>query len=188
MRTLRGMSLLSLLALMAISRQGAGQEEAAATADEKLIANATSAAPPPVASDATVVAPDEKGAMRTLRKGGGSFTCMPDNPDSPGNDPMCLDANAMAWAQAWMGRTEPPPGKVGFGYMLQGGSDASNTDPHAMKPAAGTNWVDTGPHVMVFSAPSLLEGYPTQADDPDTRKPYVMWAGTPYAHLMIPVQ
>jgi hypothetical protein len=29
--------------------------------------------------------------------------------------------------------------------------------------------------------------YPKSAD-PDTSNPYVMWAGTPYQHLMIPVK
>ena len=33
---------------------------------------------------------------------GGMFTCVPDDPGSPGNDPMCLDHNAMLWLQAWM--------------------------------------------------------------------------------------
>ena len=31
-----------------------------------------------------------------------------------------------------------------------------------------------------------MQGYPTEAK-PDTTQPYVMWPGTPYAHLMIPV-
>jgi len=34
---------------------------------------------------------------------------------------------------------------------------------------------------------SMMEGYP-ESPTPDTTKPYVMWAGTPYAHLMIPVR
>ena len=34
--------------------------------------------------------------MRTLRKGSNGFTCMPDNPVTPGPDPMCMDANADA--------------------------------------------------------------------------------------------
>jgi hypothetical protein len=153
--------------------------------DAELIANAMSAAPRAVAREATIVAMDEKGQMRTLRKGTGNFTCMPDNPTTPGNDPMCLDPNGMAWAEAWMTKKEPPAGKVGFGYMLQGGSDASNEDPYATKPAPGKKWVDTGPHVMLFNVKGMVEGYPTQAGDPT--KPYVMWPGTPYEHLMIPV-
>jgi hypothetical protein len=37
------------------------------------------------------------------------------------------------------------------------------------------------------NAGSQMAGYPEDAD-PDTSVPYVMWSGTPYAHLMIPVQ
>ncbi len=38
---------------------------------------------------------------------------------------------------------------------------------------------------MVFGTVKEM-GYPT-GPDADPSKPYVMWAGTPYAHLMIPV-
>jgi hypothetical protein len=72
-------------------------------------------------------------------------------------------------------------------YMLKGGTDASNTDPYATAPTDTNNWIKTGPHVMVVGSKELLVGYPTDAK-PDTSKPYVMWAGTPYAHLMIPVK
>ncbi|HVZ20119.1 MAG TPA: hypothetical protein VG871_03605, partial [Vicinamibacterales bacterium] len=72
------------------------------------------------------------------------------------------------------------------GYMLMGGSDASNDDPYASGPAAGHQWVDTGAHVMLFNPGDRLAGYPTTAENP--KAPYVMWANTPYAHLMIPVK
>ena len=42
---------------------------------------------------------------------------------------MCLDEGGMQWAKAWMGKTPPSAGVIGFGYMLRGSSDASNTDP-----------------------------------------------------------
>ena len=162
--------------------------DARAQSDEELIKNATSAAPEEVAADAAVIAMAADGTMKTLREGTNNFTCMPDNPGSPGNDPMCLDQNGMGWADAWMHKTNPPEGKVGFGYMLQGGSDASNSDPHATEPAAGGEWVDTGPHVMIFNAGDMGSTYPSQKDNPDTKQPYVMWPGTPYEHLMIPVE
>lgn len=72
-------------------------------------------------------------------------------------------------------------------YMLQGGSDASNTDPFAEKPAAGSTWVTTGPHVMITGPKGSFDAYPKGAK-PDTSKPYVMFAGTPYEHLMVPVK
>ena len=101
----------------------------AAPTDEELIASAMMAAPKKVGANATIVAPDPKGAMRTLRKGSNSFTCMPDNPETPGPDPMCWDKNAGDWIDAYLNHKAPPAGKVGLMYMLAGGTDASNTDP-----------------------------------------------------------
>lgn len=99
---------------------------------------------------------------------------------------MCVDENGLEFVKAWLAREDPPTGKIGFGYMLRGGSDASNEDPFATEPAPGHEWVDTGPHVMVLNTAGLVEGYPRTHED--TSRPYVMWPGTPYEHLMIPVQ
>jgi len=86
------------------------------------------------------------------------------------------------------GHKPPPTGKIGFMYMLSGGTDASNTDPYATKPDAKNHWIKTGAHVMVVGADqSFYDMYPKSAD-PDTKVPYVMWAGTPYQHLMAPVK
>jgi hypothetical protein len=155
--------------------------------DAELIRSAESAAPAAVSSRATIYNVDATGAMTTLREGSNGFWCMADNPASPGPDPMCGDANSMDWAMAWIEKKDPPAGKVGFMYMMAGGSDASNTDPYATEPAQGADWVETGPHVMIVNAMDQMQGYPEGAD-PDTSAPYVMWAGTPYAHLMIPMQ
>jgi hypothetical protein len=182
-----GVLSLALLGLLAGPAALAATEQQPMS-DEEVIADAMAAAPEAVARHATIVAVDEQGEMRTIREGTNNFTCMPDNPQSPGRDPMCLDTNGMAWAHAWMTHTEPPKGQVGFGYMLQGGSDASNEDPFASAPAEGRDWVDTGPHVMLFNVGDAIQDYPTQKDHPDTSQPYVMWAGTPYEHLMIPVE
>jgi hypothetical protein len=160
----------------------------AAPTDAQLIASAMTAAPAKIAAGATIIAMDEKGAMRTLRKGTNGFTCMADNPDTPGPDPMCADKASMDWFHAYMAKEPPPAGKVGFMYMLAGGTDASNTDPYATKPSATNHWVKTGPHIMILGADaSFYDAYP-KSPDPDTSQPYVMWAGTPYQHLMAPVK
>jgi hypothetical protein len=182
--------LTSLVILSAVAATAATPEKkpAAAPSDASLIASAMKAAPASVAKGATIVAMGAGGAMRTLRTGTNGFTCMPDNPETPGPDPMCMDANAMAWAHAWMSHETLPAGKVGFMYMLAGGTDASNTDPYATKPTASNHWIKTGPHVMIVGAdPSFYDSYPKEAD-PDTAVPYIMWAGTPYQHLMAPVK
>jgi hypothetical protein len=156
--------------------------------DEQLISSAMSAAPASVSKGATIVAMAADGTMRTVRAGTNAFTCMPDNPTTPGPDPMCLDKNAMAWAAAWMSHKTPEAGKVGFMYMLAGGTDASNTDPYATEPTATNHWIKTGPHVMVVGGDAAFyDSYPKGAD-PDTSVPYVMWANTPYQHLMAPVK
>ena len=151
------------------------------------VASAESAAPAAIAHDASVVMVEAGGAMRTLRKGTNGWTCMPDAPDTPGPDPMCFDQNAGKWVDAWVHHKAPPAGTVGVMYMLEGGTDASNTDPYATKPTAENNWVTTGPHRMIVGAKEILSGHPS-GPKPDTSAPYVMWAGTPYAHLMVPVK
>lgn len=163
-----------------------GDKGAATAAPSDPIASAESAAPAAIAHDASIITVDANGAMKTLREGKNGWTCMPDSPSTPGPDPMCMDANALKWAQAWMGHKPPPDNAVGLMYMLEGGTDASNTDPYATAPTKGGDWIKTGPHLMVVGAPSLNSGY--KADhQPNTSAPYVMWGGTPYAHLMVPI-
>ena len=152
------------------------------TTDADKIKSALSAAPAAIASGATVM---DMPTMKVLRPGTNGWTCLPDGP-SPGVDPMCLDKNGMEWAGAWMAHKDPPKDKMAIGYMLMGGSDASNTDPFAEKPSPNGKWVDTGPHMMVLNIGDHFAGYPTTAAN--TKVPYVMFPNTPYAHLMIPVK
>lgn len=160
----------------------------ASMTDAQIIASASAAAPAKVSAGATIAVMNPDGTMRVVRQGKNGFTCIPDEPGTPGPDPMCLDKQAMNWVHALMGHTTLGPGNVGFMYMLAGGTDASNTDPAATKPLPNNHWIKTGPHVMVVGAdPGFYDQYPKDAD-PDTSVPYVMWAGTPYQHLMIPVK
>ena len=99
---------------------------------------------------------------------------------------MCLDGEWLGFAQAWMGKTEPSVGAVGIGYMLQGDHGVSNIDPYATSPTPDNQWVQSGPHLMVITPdPAQLSALPT---DPANGGPWVMWPGTPYAHVMVPVQ
>jgi len=197
MRALRWMIRLSVATLIASIAGSALAAADAPTADKaaaakkapneaQMIASAMRAAPAAVAKNATIVTMDDSG-MHTLRKGTNGFTCMPDNPATPGPDPMCMDKNAMAWVDAWVAHKPPPSGRVGFMYMLEGGTDGSNTDPYATKPEPDNHWIKTGPHIMIVGGDAAFyDSYPKGAD-PDTTQPYVMWAGTPYQHLMAPV-
>jgi len=186
--TNRSTSCLPLISALALSMNVYAGDVMTPPTDDQLIASAMTAAPDKVAQNATFVAMEANGSMRTLRLGTNGFTCMADNPATPGPDPMCMDQNAMDWVHAWVAHTPPVPGRIGFMYMLAGGTDASNTDPYATKPEAGNHWISTGPHVMIVNADAgFYDQYPKSAD-PDTTVPYVMWAGTLYQHLMAPVK
>jgi len=164
--------------LFAFSATAKAQQ--AKTSDLQYIAQALSAAPAAVAKGAAVVRMGDDGSMTTVRAGNNGFTCM-----VMGTDRMCNDANSMEFIHALL-KHAPPPNKVGISYMLAGDKGASNTDPYATGKTADNHWIVTGPHIMLFGPPAKTLGY-TEAKDPDPTKPYMMWAGTPYEHAMIPV-
>jgi hypothetical protein len=149
--------------------------------DQDYMKRVVMAAPPQVVAEATVVRMQGK-TMQTLKKGTNQWTCM-----EASGVPMCMDPNAMEWAHAWQSHGKPTT-KTGFIYMLAGDTGASNTDPYATEKKADNHWIETGSHVMIVGAAAKgMAGYPRSAD-PDPTKPYVMWPGTPYEHLMIPVK
>lgn len=157
----------------------------AMSAEEAKIADALSAITEELAASARVV--DWDGTV--LREGSGPYHCMPTPPELAGGGaraPMCMDDEWMKWAQAWSGRTDFKASKIGISYMLAGDGGASNIDPYATAETPDNDWVVEGPHLMVIVPdPAMLEGIST---DPHNGGPYVMWKGTPYAHVMVPVR
>jgi hypothetical protein len=152
------------------------------------IANAMTAAPSSISSKATILDwPATEGAQPTvLRAGSNGWSCLPDMPQSDGNDPMCLDEPWMQWVNAYMAKKAPSLGHAGVGYMIAaGGGWGSNSDPYAMKQTSDNQWGFHKPHLMIV-VPDVksLDGIST---DPNNGGPYVMYAGTPYAHIMAPI-
>lgn len=171
--------LTTILALASVS--ALAQAEAPATGDEALIAEALAAAPAQMRASATVV--DVDGRM--LRAGTGAFTCMP-APEGFGGA-MCLDAPWTAFIAGLMAGEPVETDRLGIAYMMAGDSPtggASNIDPAAPAPTADNQWIVEGPHVMIIVPAPLLADLPTT---PVADGPYVMWSGTPYAHVMLPV-
>ena len=85
---------LSASTALAADQPMAGKASSGGTpsaADKNAISSAMSAAPKQVGVAATIMAIGADGKMRTLRQGSNGFTCMPDNPTTPGPDPMCMD-------------------------------------------------------------------------------------------------
>lgn len=109
------------------------------------ITNAMSAAPSTVSANATILdnEMDDAGKFIVLREGSNGWYCLPDALGTPGPDPWCFDHTWLDWAYAFTAGEEPNTQVVGLAYMLQGGSDASNTDPFATEPAAGDEWMNS---------------------------------------------
>jgi hypothetical protein len=151
------------------------------------IQDAMSAAPRSISEQATVFdwTMDNAGRFVVLRQGANGWSCFPDLPGTPGDDPQCLDANWMIWQYAWVNRTPPQLTGPGIAYMLRGGTDPSNTDPFATEPAPGASWVVTGPHIMLIEPGGLDTAL--FSTDPKSGLPFIMWAGTDFAHLHMPV-
>lgn len=156
--------------------------------DQAKIADAMSAGPDSISRDATILdwTMDDSGHFVVLRKGTNSWTCFPDVPSSPTDDPMCLDPTWMDWGAARANHTDPHTTVPGIAYMLQGATDASNTDPYATEPAPGDDWVVSPPHIMIL----LPEGIDHSVFTADYMAggPSIMWPGTPYEHIMMPVK
>jgi len=167
------------LASVAIALLGASLT-ASSEHHEDALADALSAAWPGMAENATVV--DWEGNV--LQEGNNGYTCLPTPPMLTGNAPMCMDSAWMKWADAWQNHKEYDSESLGISYMLAGDEGASNIDPYAEGPTDDNEWIEEGPHLMILAPASLLEAFST---DPDNGGPYVMWKGTPYAHLMVPV-
>jgi hypothetical protein len=168
-------------ATMATYPAGAKRAAGAAMSDAALVRNALSAAPKAIAEHAAVIVPDSSGKMRTLREGTNGWTCVPNDPGTPGNDPICFDEQGMKWAQSWMNHDEKPANTApGIAYMLQGGSDVSAKDPWQK---TTTHFVASPPHwMLLWPVDSATSGLSTKPKKTGT---WIMWAGTPYAHLMI---
>lgn len=174
--------------LLATTGQVPGEVSRPEGPDARKIRSAMSAAPTSVSREAAIMDwPSKAGAQpAVIRAGKNGWTCLPDNPGTPGNDPMCLDRQWMKWLDAYLNKTSPAIDAVGIAYMLQGGADASNSDPFASKPAHGEHWIMAPPHIMVI-APGKLDPQ-MFSSDPHSGEHWIMFGGTPYEHLMIPVK
>jgi hypothetical protein len=157
-----------------------GANTAVAADKQAMIDDALSAAPDEISNNATI----KDWSGNVLQDGDNGYTCFPTPPNLKGVAPMCLDQAWLSWADAWMNKKPFQADRVGTAYMLAGDGGASNIDPYAEGPTADNQWIQEGPHLMVIVPdPASLEGIST---DPNNGGPYVMWKGTPYAHIMVP--
>ena len=152
----------------------------------------SSAAPAPLGTNATVLGLDGT----VLREGSNGWTCMVGNPrPAPEGGwptahdamPVCTDKVGMKWMSDFMAGQDPDIERDAFMWMLHGDVGEDNTTAGVLNKADAkdpSQWIESGPHLMLLPAdPSSLDG---MSDDFNTGAPYVMFPGTPGAHVMIP--
>jgi len=149
---------------------------------DEMIASAVSAGPSSVSDNATVT--DLAGNV--LREGSNGWTCIPDDPNAEGTNPWCFDA---PWGElrAALGEgREPNITSIGIAYMLAGDAPVSNIDPAATEPTADNQWLNPiGSHIMLVAPGD--DPWASFSADPSNGGPWIMWPGTPYEHLMVPI-
>ena len=173
-----------------------GEPDAPHTSAEWKIWALSTAAPSFIAAKCTVIDSDGK---TVLREGTNGWTAMAGNPrgmSDPENGwkdpheamPMVMDAQAMKWAMAYMSGTKPELDHDGWMYMLHGDMGEDNTKQLVLKKedAADGHWIESGAHLMLMPKdPASLKG---QTTDFNSGGPYIMFEGTGYDHLMIPLE
>jgi len=151
---------------------------------DQQIALALSGAPPHISKDAAVMAPGEDGKMVELKRGTNGFTCIPSVENLPEPDPMCMDAAVKQWVDDLVSGAPKPSNTVpGIAYMAKGGNHWEKDGKVLMKQEAGAKLVKEPPHwMLMWPFDSKDEKLPTL---PNSAGVYIMFDGTPYAHLMV---
>ncbi len=152
------------------------------------IASARSAAPADVSRDAQVLdlPATDTSHGEELVLGASGWTCWPDDPKTPATDPVCEDEGGREWEYAVQSRRAPRIAGIGTIYRLQGGNSASDIDPAKRAPDTGQAWIEDPPYVGIVPANprQVFAGLPvTRQKD----RPWVRYAGTPWAYLFVPV-
>jgi hypothetical protein len=168
-----------LFLLPAALRAQAGQTK---ETEAEFIKAAEEGAPERISADAAIARLEPKGKVTMVRQGKNGFTCtlFPDESHAP----YCGDRNGWQWLVAAMSQQPRPSAAGGIAYMAKGGLHYETPDGKIlMQPAAGTKSVREPPHWMLLvPLDSAATGIPTR---PNAGGTYIMFAGTPYAHLMI---
>jgi len=151
---------------------------------EDLIKLAESAAPAEISKDATIMIPGEDGKLMEARKGTNGFTCIPDVDAMPKPDPVCFDQQTGQFFNDLMsGAPKPTNTAPGVSYMAQGGWHFEKDGKILTKNEPGAKTMKEPPHWMVvWPFESKVSGLSSM---PNKLGTYIMWEGTPYAHLMI---
>ena len=172
---------------------GTGEPAVAHNESEWILWALTTAAPSFIGDNATVIAP----VGTVLQEGTNGWTCqsaspmpMPDTGYATVREavPACSDEAAQAWMKAYMAGEQPALETDGWMWMLHGDMGADNFDHTAMsiEDANPAHWIVSGPHLMMM--PADVSTIANTTTDFTSGAPYLMFKGTGFDHLMIPLE
>ena len=185
---------LLIVFLISCSTSTSDEPNVSHDSDEWQIWAYSKAAPDFIGEFATIVG----GNGKVIREGSNGWTCtatleMPEGGfETPqhGNT-LCADEEGFKWAEAYMTGGKPNMKRDAYIWMLNGdmGEDNMNSSfyggDHDKAKMMG-HFIESGPHLMLMPKDTkTIDNFPT---DFRTGAPYQMFKGTPYAHLMIPVE
>ena len=84
------------------------------------IEDAMRAGPASLSKDATILdyEMDDAGTFVVLREGSNGWSCFPDTPGTPSDDPMCFDRAWLDWMNAFMAGEDPNTAVPGLAWVL----------------------------------------------------------------------
>lgn len=188
MKRLSGFILASTLAVSLVCAPAAMAAKKAkdikTMSKEDQIKVAMSAAPSFISKDATIMVFGADGKFTEAKAGTNGFTCIPDIDGQEKPDPFCGDKAATQWIMDAIDKKDKPSNtEPGVAYMMQGGWHWEK-DGKVVLDREGAKRVKEPPHWMIFwpfdSAKTMLPSLSEKKF-----KTYIMYDGTPYAHLMI---
>lgn len=165
------------------SKKGAPVKEVKTMSEKDQTALALSGAPPHIAKEAGIMIYGADGKLTETKKSANGFTCIPSVMNLPTPDPMCMDAAVQQWMTDLMDKAPKPTNTVpGIAYMARGGSHFEK-DGKVVMSGDGAKIVKEPPHwMLMWPFDSAATKLPTA---PNPSGVYIMFDGSPYAHLMV---
>jgi len=151
----------------------------------------TSAAPAFLSASATVIG--SNGTV--LKEGTNSWYCLSSLAvpatgweSARAASPICVDEVGKKWIDGYFAGTPVTLERDTYGWMAAGDTGYCNTNPMCQSDecCADGSFVASGAHMMLIPKdPTSLVGFPA---DSTKGEPYVMFPGSGYDHMMIPVE
>ncbi len=164
-------------------KKGASVKDVKAMSEKDQTALALSAAPAHISKDAGVMVFGADGKLTETKKSANGFTCIPTVMNLPDPDPVCMDPAAQQWFTDIANNAPKPTNTVpGIAYMVRGGSHFEKDGKVVMSGDSAKIVKEPAHWMVMWRFDAAATKLPTTPNPSGT---YIMFDGSPYAHLMV---